>query len=298
MRRNSRPTDPRILLYKERTASECMNSAIDFMRQNWRILLRYSLYILLPVCIIQTVGVVTVVDGILAQMSEPPIADLVTFLIFGLAGFVLLNTLLWTMVKLYHERPDGLATVTGKMIRKCFWPMLGRMVIAVVPIVLIMAPALVLATIVMVFVPFAFFAYMLVALPVLLVAPIYGLEEVSIFTAVKRAFVLGFRQLGILLLMAITLMVMVYVMQGIVMLPLVLLFALKASLSDPSTVYVHPMLTTSGKVLFNMFSVVYCYVSYLSTAVVLVSAAYLYGCSAQKGEDRSLISDIDNFENL
>ena len=72
MKRNNKLTDQRILLYKERNASECMNAAFDFMRQNWHILLRYSLYVLLPICIIQTVGVVSVAEGILAQVSEPP----------------------------------------------------------------------------------------------------------------------------------------------------------------------------------------------------------------------------------
>ena len=298
MKRNNKLTDQRILLYKERNASECMNAAFDFMRQNWRILLRDSLYVLLPICIIQTVGIVSVAEGILAQVSEPPIADMVTFLCFGLVGFVLLNAVLWTMVKLYHERTDGLASVTGAVFRKQFWPMLGRMAIAVIPILLIMAPALVVSTIVMLFVPFAFFVYMLVALPILLVAPIYALEDVSIVAAVKRAFVLGFKQMGVLLLMAITLVVMVYVLQGIVMLPLALIFALRAFLADPTATLVNPMFTMGGKVLFDLFSVLFCYVTYLSIAVVLLSAAYLYGSSAQKGEDRSLVSDIDNFENL
>lgn len=298
MKRNNKLTVQRILLYKERNASECMNAAFDFMRQNWCILLRYSLYVLLPVCIIQTVGLVTVAEGILAQVSEPPIADMVTFLCFGLVGFVLLNAVLWTMVKLYHERTDGLASVTGAVFRKQFWSVLGRMAVAVVPILLIMAPALVVSTIVMLFVPFAFFVYMLVALPILLVAPIYALEDVSIVAAVKRAFVLGFKQMGVLLLMAITLVVMVYVLQGIVMLPLALIFALRAFLADPTATLVNPMFTLGGKVLFDLFSVLFCYVTYLSIAVVLLSAAYLYGSSAQKGEDRSLVSDIDNFENL
>ena len=215
MRRKSKTADPRLLLYKERNASECMNAAFDFMRQNWRILLRYSIYILLPVCIIQTVGIVSVVDAMLAKASDAPLSDMFTFFVLAAVGFVLLNAMLWTMFKLYHDRPDGLATVTGSMFRKLFWPMLWRMTIAFIPIVVIMVPVLALSTIIMLFMPIAFFVYMVAALPVLLIAPIYALEDVSIFTAIRRAFVLGFRKIGVLLLMAITLYVMVYVMQGI-----------------------------------------------------------------------------------
>ena len=145
MRRNSKPTDPRILLYKERTASECMNAAFDFIRSNWKILLRYSLYLILPVSIIQTVGIVTVVDSAIANTSEPPMADLIAFILFGTLGFVLLNALIWTMVKLYHDRPDGLVTVTSSIFWHQFWPILGRMAGAVGPLFLILLTGLVLS---------------------------------------------------------------------------------------------------------------------------------------------------------
>lgn len=299
MRRKSKTADPRLLLYKERNASECMNAAFDFMRQNWRILLRYSIYIQLPVCIIQTVGIVSVVDAMLAKASDAPLSDMFTFFVLAAVGFVLLNAMLWTMFKLYHDRPDGLATVTGSMFRKLFWPMLWRMTIAFIPIVVIMVPALALSTIIMLFMPIAFFVYMVAALPVLLIAPIYALEDVSIFTAIRRAFVLGFRKIGVLLLMAITLYVMVYVMQGITLVPMALLGYFRALLIEPTfALGSSPLAQVMGKSLFNLSSVVFCYVSYLSVAVVMVSGAYLYGTAVQQGEDRSILADIDNFENL
>ena len=297
MRRNSKPTDPRILLYKERTASECMNAAFDFIRSNWKILLRYSLYLILPVSIIQTVGIVTVVDSAIAHTSEPPMADLIAFILFGTLGFVLLNALIWTMVKLYHDRPDGLVTVTSSIFWHQFWPILGRMAVAVVPLLLILLPVLVISAVIQVFIPIAFFAYMVLALPVLLISPIFALERVSLFEAIKRAFVMGFRQMGALILMALTLVVMVYVLEGVVMLPWGLLIALKSFFADP-TLATLPIVDVLVKSLFNLFSVLFCYVTYFSVAVVLISGAYLYGSSVQQREDKSLLTDIDNFENL
>ena len=185
------------------------------------------------------------------------------------------------------------------MFRKLFWPMLWRMTIAFIPIVVIMVPVLALSTIIMLFMPIAFFVYMVAALPVLLIAPIYALEDVSIFTAIRRAFVLGFRKIGVLLLMAITLYVMVYVMQGITLVPMALLGYFRALLIEPTfALGSSPLAQVMGKSLFNLSSVVFCYVSYLSVAVVMVSGAYLYGTAVQQGEDRSILADIDNFENL
>ena len=288
MKRNSKPTDNRILLYQVRSASECMNSAIDFIRQNWKILLRYSLYLLLPVCVLQTVGVVTIIDAAFSKISEFPLTDFVSIMVLGTVGFVLLNAYLWTMVKLYHERADGLAFLTASR---------SLMVaIAVVPILLILVPAWVLSTVILMIVPFAFFIYLLVALPILLIAPIYALENCSVFSAIGRAFKLGFSQFGTLLLMAITLIILVYVLQGVVMIPWALLIALKSLLftSGETTT----IIAILGNSLFNIFSVLLCYMTYVSIAVVLISGAYLYGSAVQQDEDVSIVSDIDNFENL
>ena len=297
MKRNNKTIDNRVLLYQVRSASECMNAAFDFIRQNWKVLLRYSLYVLLPVCVLQTVGLISIVDSALSQIGEFPMTDFVTIFVLGTVGFVLLNAFLWSMVKLYHDRPDGLASITGKDYRRQFWPMLKRMAIATLPILLILVPALALSTVLLMFVPFAFFIYMLVALPILLIAPIYALEQSTVFNAVGRAFKLGFRQFGTLMLMAITLIILVYVLQGVVMLPWALLIALKSMLlgtSNGSPAF----LAVLGNSLFNIFSVLLCYVTYISIAVVLISGAYLYGAAVQQDEDVSIISDIDNFENL
>lgn len=297
MKRNNKPTDNRILLYQVRSASECMNAAFDFIRQNWKVLLRYSLYVLLPVCVLQTVGLISIVDTALSQIGEFPMTDFVTIIVLGSVGFVLLNAFLWSMVKLYHDRTDGLESITGKDYRQLFWHMLKRMAIAVIPILIIIVPAWALSTILLMFVPFAFFVYMLVALPILLIAPIYALEQCDIFNAIGRAFKLGFRQFGTLVLMAITLIILVYVLQGVVMIPWALLVALKSLLSS-SSVTTPPFVAILGNSLFNIFSVLLCFVTYISIAVVLISGAYLYGAAVQQDEDVSIISDIDNFENL
>ena len=175
--------------------------------------------------------------------------------------------------------------------------MVGRMTVAAIVIAIVIVPVWALSTIVLMIVPFAFFVYMLVALPILLIAPIFALERCSIFAAVKRAFSNGFRQFGTLVVMAITLVILVYVMQGLALLPWGLLVALKRLLIQPSAA-VSPILAVLGESLFNIFSVLLCYVTYLSMAVVLLSGAYLYGSAVQQKEDVSLATDIDNFENL
>ena len=44
---------PKINFYRERTFGEKLNTTFDYLRHSWRPLLRYSLYFILPLCLVQ-----------------------------------------------------------------------------------------------------------------------------------------------------------------------------------------------------------------------------------------------------
>ena len=46
--------NPKIRFYRERTFGEKLNITFDYLRENWRPLLRFSLYLILPLCLIQS----------------------------------------------------------------------------------------------------------------------------------------------------------------------------------------------------------------------------------------------------
>lgn len=293
MKHDNNHTDRRILIYQKRTASECMNAAIDFIRANWRPLLRFSLYFLLPISVIQSVGVVSIVDSITSDFGEFSFSHLLSVLVFGLIGFVLLNSVIWTIMKQYHEQINVCALTFRTFIRP-YIRMFGRMSIVTIPIIIMMILSFALASLILVFMPFAFFVYMLMALPVLMIAPIYAMEETSIFKAVGRAFSLGYKKLGHLILISITLAIMTYVVQAVMMLPCGLCFAFKDLLFGN----VGSNARLLGNTLFNVSSVLMCYGTYVSISIPLISVGYLYGSVAQESEDVSLMTDIENFENL
>ena len=57
-------TSTKIPLYARRTLGEKINAAIDFLRQNWRVALRFSIYMMLPLALIQSGGMFTIVRSL------------------------------------------------------------------------------------------------------------------------------------------------------------------------------------------------------------------------------------------
>lgn len=298
-KRNNRPEDKRVMLYVPREATEAMNAAIDFVRSNWRKLLRFSLYVLLPVCIVQTVGLIDLVNSAFSQLSTGMRwSSTLSVVCFGLVGFVLLNALLWSLLKLYLSRTDGLDTVTFKELKHLLWPMIWRMTKAVLPIIVLQVPAVLLGMVLMLIFPLMFFALLLFSLPALLIAPVYALEPISLMQAVRRAFGMGWSNLGHLILLSITLAVMLIVLESLGGAPWMLLLAFKETVFTDTAASASPAIMLVVNVLFNLYSVLMCYITYLIQGLMMLTVGYLYGGIIQRNEDRALLTDIDNFENL
>ena len=44
---------PKIAMYVKRPFGEKLNASFDFLKENWKLLLRFTTYLLLPLCLIQ-----------------------------------------------------------------------------------------------------------------------------------------------------------------------------------------------------------------------------------------------------
>ena len=64
-------TNPKIRYYRERTFGEKLNITFDYLRENWRIILRFSFYLLLPLCIFQAFALNSYVSTYLELMKNP-----------------------------------------------------------------------------------------------------------------------------------------------------------------------------------------------------------------------------------
>ena len=47
---------PKIAMYVKRSFGEKLNASFDFIRENWKLMLKFTTYLLLPLCLIQALS--------------------------------------------------------------------------------------------------------------------------------------------------------------------------------------------------------------------------------------------------
>ena len=57
---------PKIAMSVKRTFGEKLNASFDFLKENWKLLLKFTTYLLLPLCLIQTLSLNGLMSGALS----------------------------------------------------------------------------------------------------------------------------------------------------------------------------------------------------------------------------------------
>jgi hypothetical protein len=193
------PSKVKITFYTERVFVEKINTTLHFVEENWKILLKYATYIILPLCILQAIFVTLMVNGI--DLQARTAYGIVFFVNQGLAilcsiiGNVLFISLIYTLIANYNEREDRLADFTFvdlkqgllKGTKRILFASLFCFVVLGLAVLLIIALAAVTPYSIFLTVPL-FFVCMI---PLFLLTPVYMFETTDIFRAFIRAFRLG-----------------------------------------------------------------------------------------------------------
>ena len=120
----------RIALYTRRTLGEKITVAIDFLRQNWRVALRFSIYLLLPIALIHSVGLFTLVRSITSDnYNSSDVGAIFSIIIFVIVA-CLIYTLILTLFQYYQGSVDGdLSSLTFKDVKGQMWKNLKRILV-------------------------------------------------------------------------------------------------------------------------------------------------------------------------
>jgi hypothetical protein len=116
---------PKIDFYRQRSFSEKLNATFEFIRENWKPLLKYSFYLIMPVCLIQTLAMNsflgTYLDAIARTTgSNNPFGNTMIS-IFGSYGVLmvcmvigsgLLSGMVYALMQTYSARENRLRDVT------------------------------------------------------------------------------------------------------------------------------------------------------------------------------------------
>lgn len=306
---------PKVAMYVKRTFGEKLSASFDFIKENWKLLLKYTTYFLLPVSLIQALSLNGLMGGIVSFTNVAAGGGLVSEGAWGLSflsyygfymlvyiiGTVLLSSLVYGLMRIYNEREERLKGVTFEMLKPVLMRNIGR-------VLLIALWAVVLATaffIVMIILSIAFPFILILMVPAVIVfavplaiwAPVYLFEDISIVGSLKKAYRLGFATWGGVFLVSFVMGIIAGILQGVTMMPWYILTLVKTFLAMNGTESAMTVSTGYNFVLY-LLGVVQAFGAYVSMIITLVGLAYQYGHASEKLDNVTVESDIDNFDKL
>lgn len=308
---------PRIEFYRQRTFSEKMNAVFEFIRENWKPLLKYSFYLIMPICLVQTFAMNSFlniyIDAIMTSAGRNPFGgSMISFftnygvmLFCALIGSALMSGLVYAMMQTYATRENRLQDITlndfKEPLVKNAWRCLRitfALLFVYIFIVFIMAIlAITVSTISLVITVPLLIAFIVCLVPLMMLVPVYIFEhDINFLDAIKKAWKLGTATLGGMLGLMIVLYIIASVIQTVTMLPwyLTLIFGTIFSVSSDS------MMTQSVIYKFAIYilGLIQSYGMYVSTIIGIIGLAFQYFHAREKVEGITIESNISNFNDL
>lgn len=306
---------PKISMYVKRPFGEKLNASFDFIKENWKILLKFSTYLLLPLSLIQALSLNGIMGGVLDLSSlgnkvdvlEDPSAFMAFGLYYGLyvllflIGSVMLTSLVYTLIHTYNEREERLQGITLSDLKSLLLCNVKRLLKIALLLIGIFVLVFVIMGVLMAFSPFTLlltvpvvFAF---SVPVALLAPIYLFEDISLMKAFRKTFRLGFATWGGVFLISLVMGIIANVLQGVTMMPWYIATLVKYffAMSDTGS---EATVSAGYSFLLYLFAIIQVFGAYLSMIFSLVGLAYQYGHASEVVDSITVESDIDNFDKL
>lgn len=315
--------EPKIEIYRTRTFSEKISDSFAFIRESWRTILKYFTYLLLPVSIVMAFfmdsfmgsymrNVMGVMEG-----TEGP-TDLVAFGLTTLGLFivsavasVLLMALVYALFRLYDRRGElrlqqlSMAELKPElllMLRRTLVLLLTGIVIALLVGVLVVGFVFVLVSVASFFgllmLPLIYIAILVVALPLMLVVPIYLLEDgIPVLEAYQKAWRLGFQTWGGLFSVLFVLGLVGGILQSFTSLPWTVMLVAKSmfTLQGETGGFMN---SVGYSFLQYLLCIVECYFAFLASVLTFVGLTIQYGHASDKIDGVGVAQNIEKFDEL
>ena len=314
---------PKIELYRTRTFSEKLSDTFAFLRENWRPIMKYFFYLMLPASIVLAFFMNHFMEMYMSfSMSinkggDFNDSDLVSLLIYlpGLIivsglSYILLGALVFTMVRLYRKREQRLKNLTAEEVKPELIFCLKRAAVLTLAFfgillvyVLLMGGIVGLGMIVNMGIGFVllFFIYivtLVLFVPMSLVEPVYLLEDdISVWGALKKGLRLGFNTFGGILAVMFVIGLLASVVQSVTSIPWYILFFIKMFLTvaEQSSSFVNSFIYT---ILLYLSCVLECLGMLLSSVITTIALVIQYGHAADKIDGVGVEENIAHFDEL
>ena len=271
----------RIEFYKERTFSKKIDDTFNFVKENWKVLLKYNAIVILPLTLILTFffnKVALSPEGFQQHttlMGNEAILDMCQRMA-PLSGMIFIVTWIFyalqtTLIKAYMDHENSLQGILWKDIQKSFFHNIGRFFILGVVTTLIFILAVVIVTLLAVGSLYTLIItiplFIIGIIPMVMIMPYYMYQPDGIMTAVRNGYHLGWNTYGGLIAMGITLMVITSLLTIIPTIPWSICVAIHTL--DPDGAGLAVALFITG--VFNIFGSVLVYI------ILIVGQSIQYG---------------------
>ena len=302
---------PLIKLYRTRTFSEKMSDTFDFVRENWRTMLKFLTYMMLPLALVQTFAMnnfmtgymsfSTAIDNANFETMLPWLSSMGVTMVFYFIAMILVNALTYTMMQLYEQRQERLQGITFADLQPAFMNKCGRqLVLLLTGFVLMILFGLItfLLTVINPVLSVLGAVVVFLLLPLfMLVHPVYLFEKNGVISAYAKSIRLGWKTWAGVVAVITVLYIMVTIVESVVSMPWYIMLTLKSAFatqgSEPA--FMSSFVYTAIQYLLGVVS------SFCSTCVMALMAigcAYQYGHACDKIDGVGVDQDIENFETL
>lgn len=305
---------PKIALYVKRPFGDKLNATMDFIKENWKPMLKFCTYLILPLCLIQAISMNGIMGGAMgiAAAKEAGTNSLAAigmqfwvnyglmFLCY-LVGSILLTSIIYGLMQIYNQREERLAGVTFADLKPFLFKNIRRLLVMVLFCIGLTIVVGIVMGILVVASPFTLLLtiplLIACAVPLALFTPIYLFEEIGILAAFWKTFRLGFATWGGVFLVTLVMGLISSVLQGVTTTPWYIATIVKYffMLSDTQN-----ELTISAGYSFMVYllAIVQTFGAYLSMIFSLIGMVYQYGHASEVVDSISVESEIDKFEQL
>ena len=313
---------PKIEIYRTRTFTDKLGDTFNFLRENWRTITKYTIYIMLPVSMVLAFfanhfwnGYLSLITALntAGSMDDEGILSFglssLATLVVGIISYMILITLLFALIRLYTVREQRLANITMDELKPEMWFCMKRcMIMTLVGLVLVIAFLALVVLMVVLLVSIngavALLGFILlygvavaVMLPLTLVPSIYLLEDnIGVFEAYMKGFRLGFATWGGIFAITFVIGFITGVIQSFTMMPWYILSMVKMviNVSDKQDG------SFFNSFLYDAIQYITCILTclgyYVSCILTIVGTTIQYGHASDKIDGVGVAKNIERFD--
>ena len=304
---------PNIAMYVKRPFGEKLNASFDFLKENWKLLLKFVTYLLLPLCLVQALSLNGLMGGALEMSAGAN--DMVVpsslvaigsyyglYMLLCIIGTVMLTSLVYALIRVYNEREERLQGMTLSMLRPLLFRNMKRLLLMVAACVILVLLVGGVVGVLVALSPFTLFLtvpFMFAFLvPLALLAPVYLFEDITLMGAFKKTFRLGFATWGGVFLISIVMGFIANVLQGVTMMPWYIATVVKYFFAVSDVGGSEVTVSAGYNFFLYLLAIIQAFGTYLAMIFSIVGLAYQYGHASEVVDSITVESDIDNFDKL